>query len=193
MAISRQDVDATIELLCERFPRCFFMFERKRLPLKVGIFDDIAAQLEGAIESRLLSAALTHYCCNLAYRAAQLEGVARIDLDGNPAGAVSDKDALSAARSAILAKAALREKKRAEVGARATSQPPLKPEIAPEIDPARHHRLRLHLRSATVCRRFERRRLGERQQHEFGDVQLDTVERRRVRTIARGLHEPMRP
>ena len=55
MAISRQDVDATIELLCERFPRCFFMFERKRLPLKVGIFDDIAAQLDGAIEPRLLS------------------------------------------------------------------------------------------------------------------------------------------
>ena len=50
MAISRQDVDATIELLCERFPRCFFMFERKRLPLKVGIFDDIS-QLSSTVRS----------------------------------------------------------------------------------------------------------------------------------------------
>jgi sRNA-binding protein len=87
--ISRDDIIATIELLCERFPRTFFQYERRRVPLKVGISDDVAAVLGDAIDRGLLGAALGFYTHNLFYRKAQKAGVPRIDLDGNPAGSVS--------------------------------------------------------------------------------------------------------
>ena len=40
MSTTRKQIEATIALLCERFPKCFVMFERRRVPLKVGIRDD---------------------------------------------------------------------------------------------------------------------------------------------------------
>ena len=45
MSTTYQDIDVVLELLCERWPGCFVMYEAKRRPLKVGIRDDIAAQL----------------------------------------------------------------------------------------------------------------------------------------------------
>ena len=93
--------------------------------LKLGIHHDILAILGDAIDRKLLGAAMQHYCCNLFYRMSQKEGAPRIDLNGDPAGTVSEADALSAARSVILARAALRERKRIEI----------KPETAPEIAP----------------------------------------------------------
>lgn len=74
MTISRKDNDAAIELLCERFPRTFFQFERKRVPLKIGIHDDLVAILGDAIDRPLLGAALRYYTSNLGYRRAQKEG-----------------------------------------------------------------------------------------------------------------------
>ena len=107
MTISRQDIDATIELLCERFPRAFFRFERMRVPLKLGIRDDLIAALGDTIDPELIGLALKGY---MAYRRSQLQGAARIDLEGEPAGTVSEADALSAAKDVILRIAALRER-----------------------------------------------------------------------------------
>jgi sRNA-binding protein len=58
-AMKREDIDATIELLCERFPRAFILFQQKRQPLKIGIRDDLVAALGDAIDHQLLGAART--------------------------------------------------------------------------------------------------------------------------------------
>ena len=144
MAISRQDVDATIELLCERFPRCFFV--RAQAAAAEGRhFRRHRSSARRCDRAQIAEPALTHSCCNLAYRAAQLEGAVRIDLDGNPAGAVSEKDALSAARDVILRKAALK----------ARSKPPqITSEIEPKIEPEPPKRASLaDLRAAALRRK----------------------------------------
>ena len=43
------DAVAVITLRAELFPSCFFVYEGHRRPLKIGIRDDIAAQVDGAI------------------------------------------------------------------------------------------------------------------------------------------------
>jgi len=91
---------ALIERLCEIWPRCFFLYQRKRRPLKLGVHRDIAA-LDDAIAPRQLSSALRYYVGNRFYLAACREGADRIDLDGKPAGKVSAEEAANAA--AILA------------------------------------------------------------------------------------------
>ena len=123
--ISRDDIDAAIELLCERFPQIFFQFERRRVPLKIGIDDDIIASFGDAIDRVLLGLAMKVYTNNFGYRTAQKEGagVARIDLDGNPAGVVSEADASSAARDVMARNAAYRERQRLKVTAPEAASP----------------------------------------------------------------------
>jgi ProP effector len=108
VTIPKQDINAAIELLCDRFPWAFFQFERKRVPLKIGIRDDIVAILGDALDRNLPGLALRFYTSNFGYRSAQKEGVARIDLDGNACGVVSEADALSAANDVASRKAALK-------------------------------------------------------------------------------------
>src|SRR4051794_21630536 len=86
----RKKVEQTIELLCREFPQCFVQFERQRRPLKVGILADILARLGDRIERQQLGPALRFYVSNVFYRRAQRAGVPRIELDGNPAGTVSE-------------------------------------------------------------------------------------------------------
>jgi sRNA-binding protein len=130
--ISRKDIDAAIELLCERFPRAFFMFERRRVPLKIGIHDDIVAILGDALDHNLLGPALRFYTSNFGYRRAQKEGVPRIDLNGDPAGTVSEADALSAANDVARRMAALKERKRSQP----TPAAPVPETIAPPPPPS---------------------------------------------------------
>jgi ProP effector len=92
-------IDATLALLCERFPRCFFHYERRRRPLKIGIYHDLIAALDGAVDAKLLSKMLWVYTFNVYYRQAQTAGAARIDLDGNAAGEVTPAEAANAAKT----------------------------------------------------------------------------------------------
>lgn len=133
MNISRKDIDAAIELLCERFPHAFIMFERKRVPLKIGIHGDIVAILGDTLDHNLLGPALRFYTANLYYRRAQKEGVARIDLNGEPAGTVSEADALSAARDVAGRMAALQARKRSTPPV--TAAPASAPETVPPAPP----------------------------------------------------------
>jgi sRNA-binding protein len=64
----------------------FFMFERRRLPLKLGFGPDLVAAVDPPIDRQLLGQALR-------YRQAQKVDVARIDLDGNACRTVSEADA----------------------------------------------------------------------------------------------------
>ena len=85
--------DAALALLCERWPKCFFMFPGRRLPLKIGIHKDIP---DGLIEPKILRLTFRLYVNNPGYLNAMRLGVARIDLNGEPAGTVDENDAKSA-------------------------------------------------------------------------------------------------
>jgi ProP effector len=85
--------DQILELLCERFPRTFARNPSGRQPLKLGIDRDLVARLGGIVSRSALKRALGIYTSCLEYRATLIEGAARIDLDGNPAGAVTAGEA----------------------------------------------------------------------------------------------------
>jgi sRNA-binding protein len=111
----KASVTAALALLAERFPRTFFIYERRRQPLKVGIYDDIRAVIGDAITAEELSTTVAIYVANGVYlRACCRKGTVRIDLDGRPAGVVShDESKYARARLIALksfASQALRER-----------------------------------------------------------------------------------
>ena len=81
--------DQILELLCERFPRTFARDPTARPPLKRGIDRDLVVRLDGLSSRTALKRALGGYTACPEYRAKLIEGAARIDLDGNPAGVVT--------------------------------------------------------------------------------------------------------
>jgi ProP effector len=85
--MNRESARKAIEILAERFPKCFFVYETRRQPLKVGIFADLLAT--GILSKEELHAALHHYCGNSVYRSRLIAGTPRVDLDGNAAGVVT--------------------------------------------------------------------------------------------------------
>jgi ProP effector len=85
-----------IAALSEFFPAAFTVYERRRPPLKVGIREDIAASLAGAITLAELRLALSHYCHALGYLLACKEGAPRIGLNGQVAGVVTADEAAHA-------------------------------------------------------------------------------------------------
>ena len=85
--------DQILELLCERFPRIFARDPAERPPLKRGIDRDLEARLDGLSSRTALKRVLGGYTACPEYRAKLIEGAARIDLDGNPAGAVTAGEA----------------------------------------------------------------------------------------------------
>ena len=88
---------AALALLAERFPHTFVIHEARRRPLKVGIFSEVAAAVNGAIKPHELRAAFHSYTDNRGYLRNLRAGAARIDLDGNEAGVVSAAEAACAA------------------------------------------------------------------------------------------------
>jgi ProP effector len=82
--------DAALALLCERWPKCFFMFPGRCLPLKIGIHKDIP---DGLIEPKILRLAFRLYVNNPGYLNAMRLGAARVDLNGEVAGTVDENDA----------------------------------------------------------------------------------------------------
>jgi hypothetical protein len=83
----------TITALADLFPNCFYVFEQRRQPLKLGIRDDVLAALNGAITLKEAAVALRIYCGNSGYLKACKEGAPRIDLNGEVAGHVSAQEA----------------------------------------------------------------------------------------------------
>jgi ProP effector len=122
-----------LEMLCDRFPNCFVMFERRRKPLKIGIDRDILAVFGEDIDREQLGRALRLYTRNMFYRKAQQAGAPRIDLDGNQAGTVSEADAAGAAKDFANRKAwAIARRQRAmRMASPQVSITPPEPVIAP--------------------------------------------------------------
>jgi ProP effector len=113
---------ATIEQLATRFQKTFFVYERRRPPLKVGIDADLIAVLNGSIDHAALKNALRYYVHNIHYLRACVAGAARIDLAGDVAGVVTAREA-EHARLQRLQYATRRSVKKVEAAA-VTAGPP---------------------------------------------------------------------
>ena len=89
-----KDTQQVIEYLAERFPQCFSV-KGDAKPLKIGIFQDIAAQLseEEPISKTSLRAALRKYTSSWRYLASVQEGTQRVDLAGADAGVIEAEHA----------------------------------------------------------------------------------------------------
>ena len=93
------DPAALIALFAERFPRTFFVYEKRRRPLKIGIhFDLYVALVDEQLEKAAMREALRFYVNNLAYLRNLRAGADRIDLEA--AGTVA-KDAENIAKNKL--------------------------------------------------------------------------------------------
>jgi ProP effector len=94
------EAQATIARLAELFPKAFFVYEARRRPLKVGIYNDLAAKVAGVITPDELKLALRSYTRNVGYQKAMAQpGSMRIDIGGNSVDAVTPEQGASAAKA----------------------------------------------------------------------------------------------
>jgi ProP effector len=82
------DVHGLVATLIESYPHAFD--PRRRPPLKVGVFTDILAVTD--CDPYLLGVALRQWCGHPGYQRSLIRSPCRLDLDGNPAGAVTDAE-----------------------------------------------------------------------------------------------------
>jgi ProP effector len=111
-----------ISFLAETYPACFSVVGDAK-PLKIGIFQDLAASLseEPKVSKTLLRSSLRHYTNSWRYLYSVKEGAFRVDLDGN-------KDAPIEKEHADHAKVQLEESK-AKVAERRKEQNAKKPSV----------------------------------------------------------------
>jgi ProP effector len=102
----RAAIGQAIELLAQRFPKCFAVTPARRRPLKVGIAADLVQRLDTALSSRLVPATLAAYTHHRRYRQQLVAGAKRLDLDGMVVGAVTIAEAQQAAAAVKSAKPA---------------------------------------------------------------------------------------
>ncbi|MGA7328089.1 MAG: ProQ/FINO family protein [Rhodomicrobium sp.] len=88
---------AILPTLVTHFPRAFFERGKTCRPLRIGIYDEICAALPD-INRQMLSRYLNNYVMSSRYLREILPGVTRVDLNGYPAGFVTEHDADSAKR-----------------------------------------------------------------------------------------------
>lgn len=80
--------------LQKKFPQAFPKNPAPKVPLKIGIHKDIFEYSEQlGIEKNDLRAAIKTWCWGKRYWECLVEGAARVDLDGNAAGLVTQVDA----------------------------------------------------------------------------------------------------
>lgn len=107
-----------IAFLAENFPKCFCA-EGEARPLKIGIFQDLAARIpaEAGISKTQLRAALRLYTSSWRYLHGIKAGAVRVDLDGNACGVLDEQHVEHARKQLDEAKArvqAHRARQRAE-------------------------------------------------------------------------------
>ena len=100
MSESATKVETAISELAAAFPAAFTLDPMLVRPVKLGIRNDLYGQ--SSISHRRIAAALRTYCNSVRYLKASVEGAVRVDLAGEPAGAVTATEALHA-RKALAA------------------------------------------------------------------------------------------
>lgn len=113
-----------IAYLAEKFPACFTI-EGDAKPLKIGIFDDLAARLadDDAVSKTRLRTALRHYTNSWRYLRAMKAGGERIDLDGHSVAKVEEEHQTHAAEALEQSRAAVAERKKAAAKANKPTAP----------------------------------------------------------------------
>lgn len=101
-----------IAYLCEKFPNCFIA-EGEAKPLKIGLFQELAAALEGdeKVSKTSLRQALRNYTMSWRYLHACRDGAVRVGLNGEEAGVVDTQQAEHAAQTLAEAKAAYAQRR----------------------------------------------------------------------------------
>lgn len=91
-----------IAYLADKFPLCFTV-DGACKPLKIGIFTDLAARLEGdsTVSKTQLRVALRQYTNSWRYLKSTQAGVERVDIDGQAAGIVEEEHALHAKETLV--------------------------------------------------------------------------------------------
>lgn len=92
----RDETLATRALLAATFPKAFAGKGEKKIPLKIGIFHDIK-QAHPEFRSAALHRALNDYTGGPLYLKAMVAGAARINLEGDAVGFVTEEQAAHAA------------------------------------------------------------------------------------------------
>ncbi len=102
-----------IAYIAERFPLCFTI-EGDAKPLKVGIFEDLAARLsdDPKVSKTQLRTALRQYTSSWRYLHGVKAGVNRIDLDGNDCGVLEDEHVEHAKKALEESKAKAAERRK---------------------------------------------------------------------------------
>jgi RNA chaperone ProQ/FINO-like protein len=95
-AAHRIAVATTRRILVLRFPAAFKSLGSPKLPLRIGVREDILAQAPD-LDPRLVAAAMRQYIYGFDYRRYLMEGAIRVDLNGEPAGVVTADQARFAA------------------------------------------------------------------------------------------------
>jgi ProP effector len=88
----------TIDELAELWPECFSVYQQHRRPLKAGIHIDL---LSFGYDAAAIKSALRYYVGAPGYLYRLKPGADRVDLDGKPAGTVTEAEAAGA--KALLA------------------------------------------------------------------------------------------
>jgi ProP effector len=88
----KRQADTGIALFAEKFPAAFYVdgFAERR-PLKRGVDQDLQKLL--AIKRHIIKTALRSYCGSFSYLCAMSAGAVRVDLNGQPAGVVTEEEA----------------------------------------------------------------------------------------------------
>ncbi|PRD39526.1 UNVERIFIED_CONTAM: proQ [Trichonephila clavipes] len=107
------NVKEVLSFLTANFPLCFIS-EGPVKPLKVGIFQDLAARLgeDAAVSKTQLRQALRVYTSSWRYLEATKEGASRVDLDGQPAELIDAQQAEHAAKLLAESKQKAAEKRK---------------------------------------------------------------------------------
>ncbi|MGS6324169.1 RNA chaperone ProQ [Enterobacter hormaechei] len=133
-----------IAFLAERFPQCFSA-EGEARPLKVGIFQDLVARVEGEmnLSKTQLRSALRLYTSSWRYLYGIKPGATRVDLDGNPCGELDEQHVeharkqLEEAKARVQAQRAEQQAKKREAAAANGQEDAPRRERKPRLAPRR--------------------------------------------------------
>lgn len=119
-----QAIFAHIDICNSLFPKAFpRRGQRRVMPLKIGVADDLQVALAEAgheVSKKAISRLLTYWCSRNFYLKAFRHNNMRIDLAGEPAGEITDKQRLIAKEN--LSRRASRREAKAEARLKASEQ-----------------------------------------------------------------------
>ena len=125
-----------IGFLVEQFPACFSN-KGDAKPLKIGIFQDLAARLENEerVSKTLLRSSLRHYTNSWRYLHSIKKGAQRIDLDGKDVAAIEDEHVEHAKKQLDESKAKVADKRKEQKAAGVDIKTNFKKKEAPKFKP----------------------------------------------------------